>query len=348
MRFRSLLLMRIRHSFYLDGSCTDLEVRPSAATARLLRGHGWLWRSLPDGLRIAATVGAGGAPERALPEGSMLNFILRLRAPEFSLYTDLPAVFTDGPPLYRLAAGANPPTAGQPAVLVAERRVAQASESLVMPAGLREARFALGGRPKAGTNAAAFVVEGLGAGAVLAWDAPRGSIQVTAAAAAPGGRAVRVTYPVLPKMEPGVFAEIEAPMPAPAGAGIEGEPAYEILFEARTLRWKYFFVTDLPAAQDTFVVQSPGPEVFGRTAPDPADPMTRALLRRFPESGGFRVSCFVSDQPLPCREGPRTGLRLKRGDGEWMEPLPSPPVQNLCLVGDQPGLFHVLTRIAKP
>ena len=88
--------------------------------------------------------------------------------------------------------------------------------------------------------------------------------------------------------------------------------------------------------------------LLGRTAPDPADPMTRALLGRFPESGGFRVSCFVSDQPLPCREGPRTGLRLKRGDGEWMEPLPSPPVQNLCLVGDQPGLFHVLTRIAKP
>ena len=49
----------------------------------------------------------------------------------------------------------------------------------------------------------------------------------------------------------------------------------------------------------------------------------------------------------PCQEAGRPGVRLKDGDTTVTAALPSPSLENLCRIDDQPGFFHVVQRFTQ-
>jgi hypothetical protein len=88
MKYLPLFTLQLTHSYYADGRCPDLEVEPAPETQRLLRNHRCLVRQLPDGAQVfVATV--GGEAVIPLSPGMTFTFELRLRNPEFALFTDV-------------------------------------------------------------------------------------------------------------------------------------------------------------------------------------------------------------------------------------------------------------------
>jgi hypothetical protein len=75
-RYRILLQIELRHEFYRDGGCPDLDARPSRSTADLLRRLGLLWKVVDDSMLVLARVDEDGKPERELPANAKFTFYL--------------------------------------------------------------------------------------------------------------------------------------------------------------------------------------------------------------------------------------------------------------------------------
>lgn len=89
MKYAALIELSLTHSYYADGRCPDFTIEASADTARLLASCRWLLQPGPSGVRALSPLDATGAPFLPLPAGSVLRFYLRLRNPDFALFTDL-------------------------------------------------------------------------------------------------------------------------------------------------------------------------------------------------------------------------------------------------------------------
>lgn len=115
MRHAAIVEVLLRHAFYADGRCADLAIEPSADTARLLGNHRCLARSSPDGIRVLTPLdpqGAAARPFLPLPADAVLLFHLRLRNPDFALFTDLAGLSGHEAPLFT-SAGAAAGSAGE-------------------------------------------------------------------------------------------------------------------------------------------------------------------------------------------------------------------------------------------
>jgi hypothetical protein len=111
---------------------------------------------------------------------------------------------------------------------------------------------------------------------------------------------------------------------------------FDIALTARSARWAYYVVTDVPAGTSTGVVRivdtdpapSGGALVFGEArdlvgVPDANDPVAAVLAARFP---GKRRIRFVSDLPITRSERSRKYLELRVDDQAVAESLPNPSI----------------------
>jgi hypothetical protein len=140
-----------------------------------------------------------------------------------------------------------------------------------------------------------------------------------------------------------------------------GPDDFSIVFTAKQVRWAYYCITDVSAAdaQLRIVDGDASPLVFSdanRTHlnqhPDPGDAIAFALDARYPEKQRFR---FVSDAVVPCRQTARKRLQLQLGANRLAEPLPNPSLHDYSMITVTPGqapqrehvLFHVLTYFTR-
>jgi hypothetical protein len=101
MRFAALFGVRVRHDYYPDAVCRDLAFEPTADTRRLLQRYRLMLRELPDGIAVWAPLDADGkSPLIALKRDEVFAFRLRLRDPEFALFTDLQELAGKTDPVY--------------------------------------------------------------------------------------------------------------------------------------------------------------------------------------------------------------------------------------------------------
>lgn len=95
MSYAHLLGIVLKHSYYGNGLCGDFSLAPSADSERLLRNHRCVLKTRASGSDIYVEVGDDGRPRIPFGDGSTISFELRLRNPEFSLFTD-PAALAGG------------------------------------------------------------------------------------------------------------------------------------------------------------------------------------------------------------------------------------------------------------
>jgi hypothetical protein len=104
MRYAALFGVRVKHDYYPDAVCHDLRFEPTARTRRLLQGYRLVLRELPDGIAVCAPLGADGkSPLIGLRRNELFAFDLRVRNPEFHLFTDLQGLADNADPLYTSA-----------------------------------------------------------------------------------------------------------------------------------------------------------------------------------------------------------------------------------------------------
>ena len=105
MRYEPLLSISLNHNYYKDGFCHDFSVIPEKYTEimlkkapekyfgkdteTLLKNHRCLVKSKPNGINIFIPTDNKKSPIIQFPNDTQLSFDLRLKNPEFSLYTDL-------------------------------------------------------------------------------------------------------------------------------------------------------------------------------------------------------------------------------------------------------------------
>src|SRR5262249_1276772 len=124
---------------------------------------------------------------------------------------------------------------GKPLVLKLSARTATQIERLVFPALKAKAEFALGGQPLAGASVAAYLVNGLDGVPTVSLGKTERRITVQAEAK-PSARSFTVTYPVRPRLLPGIFADVEIEIG-------KMETACVIQFQARQAYCRYYLVT---------------------------------------------------------------------------------------------------------
>lgn len=342
MKHDRLLSLRIRHAYHDGEQCADLIVEPALETRRWLQAHRCLLRVFPDGVAVSVAMD-GGKPFLPWSSGTRLTFHLRLANPEFPLFTDLEAFAVQSAPLFVQDGN---PTSG-PVILALKSRTATRTESLRFPPDAATADFALGGRPLAGAPAGAFLLRGLADDAAVVLGPTDRQVRISAT---PNrlARAFTLTYPCLAKLPAGVFADAELAVPdvpPTTGVGVD----YEIRFRPRTAPWRYYVVTSAAGPTAPFAVEAGQTISFQRTDPDPADRVTQALKAQYGALRDLRVDCYTSTSPLPCRPVAPSGLRLKaQGQTDEGEPLPPPPLTNLCEIAGAPAFFQVIRKLKNP
>jgi hypothetical protein len=103
MRYQPLAELRVQHAYYRSGRCTDLEVTPSPAGARVVARHRLIVKPRPDGLLVLAPVDDEGAPFIPFAPGTALELELRVRNGDLVHFTDLGALTAAGSPRYTSA-----------------------------------------------------------------------------------------------------------------------------------------------------------------------------------------------------------------------------------------------------
>lgn len=111
-----LFRLDLVHPYYSDGRCPDFALRPSAATARLLRNHRCTVKSRPDGLRVAMALDDSGAAFLPLDAGATFRFELELTGGDFAVITDMTGLDAASAPRFTNV-GAVDETGGELALL---------------------------------------------------------------------------------------------------------------------------------------------------------------------------------------------------------------------------------------
>ena len=89
MKFLPLFRVQVRHDYYGDTACRDLNFEPTVQTQRLLERYRLLLKELPDGIEVWAATGADAKTTLiALRRDEVFAFHLFARNPDFALFTD--------------------------------------------------------------------------------------------------------------------------------------------------------------------------------------------------------------------------------------------------------------------
>lgn len=240
MRFLPVFTLRVTYSYYADGRCSDFSIEPDSATETLLKNHHCILKSLPDGIRVLMRVDDEGVPLVTYAQDAVCNFHLRLRNPDFALFTDLSDIVNRVAPVYTNARQNGGASLG----IRLESRQAWSTERFVIVRPAPEDRFKLGGRPLVDLELARFETAGPEGVEMKAYNGTRRTITVDTQSASKD-ETFTIRYPVLPRLERGVFADVEIHNHGTFQPREEGHAEFEIAFTAKKAKWKYYLVTDL-------------------------------------------------------------------------------------------------------
>ena len=339
MKFLSLFRLDLNHPFYTDGRCLDFEITPTPETQRLLKNHRCILKVFPSGFGVLIAATEQNAPFIPLGQEATFGFYLRLQNPDFALFTELTALRQHAAPVFTNAQMG----AGDSTSLALVFRQIEASERFTVVQPAEVDRFTLGGQPLANLQLTDFSVEGLESIThPTAYDAGAKIITVDSTPASPNDTFV-ITYPIVPPRQPGVLAEVEIHNNASLPAVADGPGLFQIAFEAKRVRWKYFVVTDNSSATFTIADNGDTPVLFSDTNrtdlnqnPDASDKIASMLAEQYPAMQRFR---FVSDDLIDCRQQARKSLQLLLDGSKVVDPLPNPSLRNFT-TGD--ALYQVV------
>jgi hypothetical protein len=357
MKFLTIFALRIKHLYYADNRCRDLQIKPTAGTERFLKNQRCIMKPLPDGIQVVTPVDDKGDLLISMPGNAIFAFRLRLVNPDFPLFTEMEEITSKSAPLFTneglklnspVSLSAKPSADKNAIPLTLRGRAASNTEVFLLREQDSNASFILGGRPLGGIAPSQFTLQGLDGNPKIAYDPGKKEITVNVAPA-PKDRVFTVSYPVEPRLGRGVFAEVEIhnneSMHKPGDARSE----FQIWFEAKKAKWIYYFVTDLSAARGAFAIapdQSALNLKFSEAPADDSDTLARILGAQYPKEEGFSLNRFVSDESVSCQETATRGLRLKQGDQSIFDALPNPAIRNFCTVQGQDGFFQVVKKIS--
>jgi hypothetical protein len=361
MKFFPVFTLRVTHSYYTDGRCSDFLIELSRETERFISKHRCIVRSLPDGVQVLTAVDENKKPFIAFPDEMKFTFHLRLQNPDFALFTDLSDINHRVAPLYTNT-GLGSEDGRQ---LRLDSRTAWHTERFVVFQPAPGEHFTLGGRPLAGLELSAIELEGSGKVKLKEYNSNDKIITVDSRSALPG-ETFAITYPIEPRLERGVYADVEIYNHDSLLAIEEGPVEFQIAFSAKQARWKYYFITDLKSTADGFRIVNADPAsevsvpVFGdenrrylNQDPDPQDDLAKELAEQYPKMQRFR---FVSDDLVACRQAARKYLELHMDDNRLFGAIPNPSIRNYskteakaeATLHPQDALFHVVKYITQP
>ncbi len=331
MKYLPLITLQITHTFYTDGRCPDFEIEAAPATQRLLKNHRCVLKPVPGGVRLLMAVTGDDVPFIPLRAGATFAFRLRLRNPDFALFTDLTEINQMLVPLYTNARS----NEDNPAQLTLTSRQAWSTEQFAVNRPATAEQFTLSKRPLAEAQLADFDLKAEAAVAITHYDAAARTITVDSSAAGTGD-SFRVTYPTAPPRARNVLAEIDINYDGTWADLAEGPQLFQLAFKAKRARWSYYVITDRSEARIRIDDKAASPLLFSlenqtdlSRQPDPADEVARTLAARYPTMQRLR---FVSDEPVPCRQAARKSIQLRLDDQPVLETLPNPSPKNYVLL----------------
>jgi len=79
----------LKHAYYSNGLCGDFVVAPDADSEKVLINHRCIVKPKANGIDVFVEMGDDDRPKIVFPQGATFAFELRLKNPEFPLFTDL-------------------------------------------------------------------------------------------------------------------------------------------------------------------------------------------------------------------------------------------------------------------
>ncbi|MFN8459684.1 MAG: hypothetical protein U0401_34400 [Anaerolineae bacterium] len=351
MKFLPLIKLHLTHPYYTDNRCPDFWIEPTLATQRLLDNYRCLLKPTPNGIRVLIAVSDAEVPFIPLPPNMTFAFQLRLRNPDFALFTDLTEIRQTLAPVYTNGQS----KLGRPAQLALVSRQTLMTERFAVRQPAREDRFVLSGRPLAGLQLADFSLAGLGTIThPTRYDTATKVITVNSQAAS-ANDTFKITYAAAPQSARDVFADIEIQLNTALSKVTEGPIEFQVTFKAKKVRWNYYLLTDRAGAQFRIEDKGVEPLVFGdknrvdlSQHPDPLDNVARMLAAQY---ATLRQLRFVSDDLVPCRQEARKSLQLYMDGQQVIGTLPNPALKNFSTLeitrNGSPSQEEVLFQVIK-
>lgn len=100
MNFRPLFDLRLKHPYYRDDRCPDFEIEPDPETAREMGKLRAKFKIMPDGGQLILPVESGDKPLISLTPGTVFRFRLRLKNPNFMVFSDLSGFSASALPIF--------------------------------------------------------------------------------------------------------------------------------------------------------------------------------------------------------------------------------------------------------
>ena len=328
MKLRPIMELNLRHSYYEEGCGDDIEIDPAPDTIKLLNKHRCILKAIPGGVCIISSVTEDDSPLIPFAQGDTFAFRLRLKNPEFSLFTDLTAITGSTSPHF-INTNSN---AENPVILELISRPPLSTESFTIAQPAPEEYFILSGNPSRNVESADFHITGANESiGFVGYDAISKQLTVDSSAALTDDQ-FEITYPVEPPQQKDVLANVEIHYDNWSSNTAEGPQQFHLLFTAKSARWKYYVIVDKSDAKIRIVDNGQPALKFShrnRTNlnryPDETDDIARDLAEQYPRKRRFR---FVSDESVPSQKKARKTLQLLWDGSQIAGALPNPSVWN--------------------
>jgi hypothetical protein len=326
MKYLPLFNLEILHDFYSDQRCNDFWITPTPETERLLARYRCTLKYFPGGIRIIVAVTDEGIPFISLSADLILGFNLRLKNPDFALFTDLTEIGKAESPLFT--------NNGVEPNLSLVSRQTKITESFVVSQSIENEQFLLSDRPRPSLHPEDFDLSGLGS--VIhpdKFDAEAKIITLSSKSVMPGSQ-FNVSYPSAHHQNGNIFAQVEISLKDPQTRKMDIEKNFIVSFTAKNARWKYYVVTDnstfIPTIDDkeSAVIFNSNDRTDLTNLPDPLDAIGKQLTEQYPKMHYFR---FISSSLIPCRQTTRKAIQLQLNGEKVVDALPNPSFQNYTI-----------------
>ena len=323
MRYRTLLSIAVKHEYYIDEKCDDLEFIPSEDCLLFLKNHRIKINRTPSTLELVQPVDEMEAPFIPLESGAIARFYIQVNHPDFFHFTkDFSEVIISdlGQPLplekaafkqwcFPRYSNENLSAAETQLPMEIYRHIRQERFAVQIPK--LSDYFFLKGAPVPGRTKADFTLKELDCASlgIEQYDETMKRVKINTLVCPPG-KEFTLSYWALPPWPKFVFglADIFIKPTEPLGKN------YTIQLSSQKARWKYYVV----AESEDLSIQGPIPFPPPVTANDE----TGTLLKTtFP---GSKVKLFTSNTELTYKEAITKGIQLKQGDQIKLSNLPNP------------------------
>ena len=329
IKYKALFTVQFTHTFYTSGLCPDLEIVPTAACAGLIRALGLHYLSSSSGGQVYAkvrTVAGVDIMQNALPEGTRLSFLLRLKNTRFENFSNLNLLKPAGNHYYfnnlanNLAADATP-------LLVSDAATKAVGDNDQLAFVSGSFAFSDSSTAASQTGKLEFVdrteveeKEIKNSNNVFNHNFDLQKHETGRTRFLIDGVEKALFYSIRPEEQAGVFGLVEIFYRATLPATYQFQNAdnsiatktYRIAFTARQTKWRYIITRKFnPAISSVTVGKTNGSAI------------------NFSLLGGTPAGTFIatSDNMLPFTEAPITGIKLSDNTNKVIVAnLPNPPL----------------------